>query len=113
MGKVLSNLAPQLSSLSPLIKAPPKVADSIYLSKEWRRFVADIKRERGRFCERCGSTHRVAGDHIVEVKDGGAPFNRSNIELLCQACHNRKTHQQKARRARGDIAGVGQKSDKL
>lgn len=99
MGK-LTNLTPALPTLPPRVKMPPKIADSLYTSPEWRRLVADIKRERGRFCERCGGTHRVLGDHIVEVKDGGAQFDRSNIELLCQACHNRKTAQQRARRAR-------------
>lgn len=108
MGK-LTNLKPALSIPPPRVKMPPKIADSLYQSKEWRRLVASIKRERGRFCQRCGGTNRVAGDHIVEIKDGGAPFERSNIELLCQPCHNRKTAQQRARRARGDIEGGGSK----
>ncbi|MGJ8529827.1 HNH endonuclease signature motif containing protein [Maritalea sp.] len=108
MGK-LTNLRSSLAVLAPRIKAPPKIADGIYTSPRWRKFIAAIKRERGRFCQRCGGTNRVIGDHIVEIKDGGAPFEQSNIELLCQPCHNRKTAIMKARRARGDIAGGGSK----
>lgn len=106
---VLKNLPSSIKPLQPIVKTPPKIADLLYTSLEWRRFVAGIKRRRGRYCQRCGSTKRVIGDHIVEVKDGGAPFDPGNIELLCQACHNRKTAQQRARRARGDIEGGGSK----
>jgi len=40
------------------------------------------------------------------VKDGGARLDPSNIMLRCAACHNRKTHREKAARARGH-RGVG------
>lgn len=89
--------APAKSTLRP----PPKIADSFYLSPEWRGLVAQIKRERGAWCQRCGSNHRLIGDHIVERRDGGADLDPMNIELLCHACHQRKTAQAQARRARG------------
>lgn len=108
MGK-LSNLGSPLSTLAPLIKAPPKIVDSIYTSPQWRKFIASLKRERGNFCQRCGSKHRVIGDHINEIRDGGVPFDPNNIELLCQACHNRKTALARKRRARGEIEGGGSK----
>lgn len=100
MGKLTNaRLGPRATA--PLLRLPPKVAESFYSSKEWRQLVARIKRERGKWCQRCGSTHRVIGDHIVERRDGGADLDASNIELLCFGCHQRKTAAARARRARG------------
>lgn len=96
-------LPPRIGTLAPRIKALPKKAENFYLSPEWRRFIAQVKRERGCFCARCGSTHRVIGDHIQELRDGGAPFDRANVELLCQAHHNEKTA--RARAARVGLGG--------
>lgn len=81
----------------------PKKAEGFYTSPEWRGLVADVKRARGSFCQRCGSRHRVIADHIVERKDGGADLDESNVELLCAACHNRKTAAARAARARGEV----------
>lgn len=81
----------------------PKKAESFYLSREWRALVSRLKRERGCWCKRCGSTHRVIGDHVLELKDGGAPLDPANVELLCQACHNGKTAA--ARAARVGLGG--------
>jgi 5-methylcytosine-specific restriction endonuclease McrA len=83
------------------VKARPKVVERFYNSPEWRKLVASIKRERGNWCQRCGSGGRgvrVIGDHIVERRDGGAELDPVNIELLCAACHNRKTAKAKAAR---------------
>ena len=33
----------------------------------------------------------ILGDHIVELKDGGAPLDAANVQLLCMACHQQKT----------------------
>lgn len=101
-------LPPRIGTLPPRVGSLPKKADSIYASAKWKAFVAEIKRERGCWCVRCGSTKRVIGDHIVELGDGGAPFDKSNIQLLCQACHNSKTAAAKAARVGlGGSAGGG------
>ena len=97
----LKTLGPRLGSAPSRLKPPPKVADGFYTSPQWRALVREIKRERGNWCERCGSTNRVIGDHVCELKDGGAALEASNIELLCIGCHNAKTHRARARRARG------------
>lgn len=99
MGR-LKALQPAIGALPPRLRPPPKVADSFYLSPEWRALVAKLKRERGAWCERCGSKHRLIGDHVRELRDGGAPLDPGNVELLCQPCHNRKTAEARARRAR-------------
>lgn len=101
MGRLTS--APSLLSSPPsTLRQPPKIADDFYKSREWLQLVARLKRERGRWCERCGSTHRVLGDHIKELRDGGAPLDPANVMLLCQSCHQRKTADARARRARGE-----------
>jgi 5-methylcytosine-specific restriction protein A len=97
----LTNLKPMLGRAPSRVRSMPKIAASFYKSPEWRKLVASIKRERGCKCERCGSTRRVIADHIVELKDGGAPLDRSNIELLCHAHHQQKTAQARGARAAG------------
>jgi 5-methylcytosine-specific restriction enzyme A len=99
----------RLASLQPrvavadlrVVKPAPKQADSFYLSPEWRALVAEIKDERGDRCEEpgCGRTHcRIFGDHIKELRDGGAPLDKANVMLRCGSCHGKKTAA--ARRAR-------------
>lgn len=106
MGR-LSNIKPSLHRLAPRVAALPKMADSFYHSPEWRQLVRDIKQERGAWCQRCGSTNRLIGDHIVELKDGGAALDKSNVELLCFMHHQQKTAQARAARARGEVHGRG------
>ena len=59
--------------------------------------MSGIIHERGRSCEKCGASERngeflrIFGDHIVELQDGGAPLDPSNVMLMCGACHSIKT----------------------
>ncbi len=105
MGR-LKQIPARLKAPPPKVKALPKVADPFYQSPEWRTLVRDIKRERGAFCCMCGSGHRVTGDHVVEIKDGGEKLDERNVQLLCHGCHQRKTARERARRA------VGQSGDR-
>lgn len=100
MGR-LSNIRSGLKPMAGSLRLPPKVADSLYTSREWRELVARIKRERGAWCVVCGSTHRLIGDHIVELRDGGAPLDAGNVELLCFTHHQQKTAAARLKRARG------------
>jgi hypothetical protein len=96
----LTNLRPRLAALDTRIaKHPPKTADPFYLSPEWRALMHAIISERGRRCQECGRTGcRLFGDHVVELKDGGAPLDPRNVLLRCGACHTRKTAAARAAR---------------
>ena len=86
------------------LKALPKRADGFYQSPEWRSLLADIKAKRGNWCEDCGadgSKVRLFGDHVIEIRDGGAPLDESNVRLRCGKCHARKTAAVRAERAVG------------
>ena len=95
----LNRIPERVGSVPDRVKPLPKVALPFYHSREWRALVRTIKAKRGNWCERCGSTKRVIADHIIEIKDGGPMLDESNVELLCQTHHQRKTAQAAARRA--------------
>ena len=92
----------RIGGLAARVAAAPKVAEAFYQSAAWRSLVARVKRERGSWCQRCGSRRRVIADHIVERRDGGADLDPNNIEMLCFDHHAAKTAAARARRARGD-----------
>lgn len=105
MASRLKTFGPLVRSFeSRLIKPQAKRADPFYLSPQWRSFIAAVIKERGRRCEdpNCqtpGVTGiRIFGDHVVELSDGGAPFDRRNILLRCGSCHTRKTIAMRAKR---------------
>lgn len=104
MGK-LKAMAARVGGLVPRIGMAPKTADPFYQSQEWRALMATIRSRRGNRCEvpGCGSTNRVIGDHIVEIKDGGAPLDERNVRLLCHAHHQGKTAEARRLRARGSV----------
>ena len=83
---------------------PPKAAAPIYTTRqyaEWRRIV--IARARGHcqdpLCKYPNRTGiRLFADHVVELKDGGAPFDPSNGLARCGSCHTIKTVAERSRR---------------
>ena len=87
------------------VRVPPKVADDIYSTPEyaaWRKIV--IERSGG-YCQddECETPHRkpsrLFADHIVELRDGGAPFDPANGKARCGSCHTRKTLLERAKRS--------------
>ena len=81
------------------VKVAPKRPDDFYNSPAWRRLMAEIITERGRQCQQCGRTNtRMFGDHIIELKDGGAALDKRNVKCLCGSCHTKKTSAARARR---------------
>ncbi|MGZ8286126.1 MAG: HNH endonuclease [Allosphingosinicella sp.] len=94
----------RLGAMPAKLRAAPKAAEAFYTSPEWRALVRRVKRARGNRCQRRGCptpAHRIIADHIVERKDGGAPLDERNIELLCFTHHQQKTAAARKRRARG------------
>lgn len=89
------------------IALPPKKADPFYSSPEWKALLGRIIKARGRRCqdaEHSGPhdpTARIYGDHIVELRDGGAPLADDNVLLRCASCHTRKTAAARMARLRG------------
>jgi 5-methylcytosine-specific restriction enzyme A len=79
----------------------PKDTDPFYLSVAWRRFRAWYL-SRHPLCEACEREGRTIPasmvDHIVELKDGGAPLAEDNAMSLCWKCHGLKTAQAKNHR---------------
>jgi len=102
----LRTLKPKLGVANTLaVKLPPKEADPFYLSPEWRELIKWLVAYRGRRCEdpNCqtpnGPWGRIYGDHIVELRDGGAALDEKNVMLRCGPCHGAKTAQERGRRA--------------
>lgn len=99
-------LAPMIGTLDTRAATPgPKITNPFYLSPAWSRLMAEIKAERGARCEdpehdpqkpRIGV--RIFGDHVIEMKDGGASLDKANVLLRCGACHTRKTIAERAKR---------------
>jgi len=102
----LRNVGHGLTMADPRIAAAPaKRADSLYLSKPWRDLVGRLIATLGRQCEACGRTGcRIYGDHVHELRDGGAPLDPSNVRLLCGSCHTAKTARVRAARTRQAVS---------
>lgn len=87
------------------LRPPAKVRNDFYHSPEWRALMREIFSERGRRCQdpECatprGPWGQLYGDHIQEVRDGGAKLDKGNVMIRCAPCHGRKTTAQRVRRA--------------
>lgn len=98
----LQTLRSKLQTLQPKLTQPQKQADPFYLSPAWREARAMCLVRFGNQCIKCGRTNtRLFVDHIVELKDGGAPLSQDNLEPLCGSCHTAKTAKAKNSRITG------------
>jgi 5-methylcytosine-specific restriction endonuclease McrA len=79
---------------------PKKRARAFYLTSQWRQLRDAIVRKRGSVCQHCGKAGPVIADHVHEIRDGGAPLDERNIELMCNSCHTSKTWRARAERIR-------------
>lgn len=83
------------------VRPRAKEAAAVYGTPEYRAWAVAVKQRARWRCEKCGSRHgRLYADHIVEIQDGGAPFDVSNGQALCAPHHAEKTAQERAKRAR-------------
>ncbi|WP_429422738.1 HNH endonuclease signature motif containing protein [Pseudomonas plecoglossicida] len=64
---------------------------AVYESPRWIKLSAQLRKEVGH-CEQCGrSDGQLYVDHVVELQDGGDPWHRTNLMVLCAHCHTTKT----------------------
>jgi 5-methylcytosine-specific restriction enzyme A len=108
----MHTLGKRVATLDTRTALPPdKCAEPFYLSQAWRVFVRGLIEERFGgaalgHCEDRACRHpqrqgiRLFGDHIHELKDGGAPLEGANILFRCGACHTRKSNEARAARTR-------------
>ena len=73
-----------------------------YSSSKWIKVRDDIRKRDKMTCQKCHSfTEKYYEvDHIIEltwdnVHDWNIAYNPDNLQLLCHACHNRKTRKDK------------------
>lgn len=90
-------IAPPMRSDATARSAKPTL--DFYGSAAWKAIRLEVQRDCRRTCQRCGKTDtRIYVDHIVELKDGGAPLERSNLMGLCSPCHAKKSARERAKR---------------
>ena len=97
------------------IKLPPKVKAPIYNTPEfqaWRAKViaraggrCEARDQHGTRCTKAKPAYRVYADHIVELRDGGQPFDVTNGQCLCASHHESKTMQARYRRHSSKVPG--------
>ena len=67
--------------------------ERFYNSYAWQR-ARNAHRHLEPLCRECAKVDVITAadmvDHIVRIRDGGDPLNDSNLQSLCNACHNRK-----------------------
>lgn len=91
-----------------------KVTLDFYGSAAWKALVCKIVKERSRRCQdiNCRTPHRGQGqriyaDHVIELRDGGAPLDARNLLLRCAACHGRKSAAEREARATREARAGG------
>lgn len=63
-----------------------------YLTRGWKRFAASIRQQEPD-CRICGQPTWCV-DHIIAIADGGATWDRQNLQPLCRRCHARKSQRE-------------------
>lgn len=78
-----------------------KKTNPFYGSAKWKRF-RNWYAAKQPLCENCLEkgifTEMNVVDHIIELKDGGAPLSEDNAKSLCNKCHALKTSRKKMER---------------
>lgn len=69
---------------------------AVYGNPAWGRLRAQVLAEEP-LCRVCQREWAAVVDHITPVSAGGAAFERSNLQGLCEPCHNRKTRREQNR----------------
>jgi 5-methylcytosine-specific restriction enzyme A len=103
-------LAPLFRTVSTrTLAAPQKRKDAIYDTPAFRSWRAQVVARAGNRCEaiedgeRCRKAHpahRMYADHVIELRDGGRPFDVWNGQCLCAVHHEKKTFKARQLRTR-------------
>ncbi|PWK32571.1 HNH endonuclease signature motif containing protein [Pseudomonas sp. OV226] len=68
-----------------------RAGHDVYQSAKWAKLSAKLRKEVGH-CEKCGRNDgQLYVDHVIELRDGGPAWDRSNLMVLCAHCHTTKT----------------------
>lgn len=100
----LGALAPRFPTMdSRTVPVAPKETDSHYGSAAHKDWARAVKVRAGWRCQHPGCSngppeHRLYADHVVELRDGGAPLDPANGKALCGKHHTLKTVQERAAR---------------
>lgn len=72
----------------------------VYKTPRWRGLRRQVLAEQP-WCATLGC-HELSRDvdHVVALQDGGAPFDRGNVQGLCVRHHSKKTREEIAQRRR-------------
>lgn len=77
--------------------------NGIYGSQAWQAVRRRCLERDGFRCqirlEGC-SGRASAADHVVELEDGGAPFDLGNLQAACRSCNTAKRNRRVAERAK-------------
>jgi len=72
-----------------------KEVQVIYNTKRWKKVRELALKRDGGLCVMCLKEGRIVKadvvDHIIEIKDGGDPYDLNNLQSLCNKCHAKKT----------------------
>src|SRR5262245_54195995 len=95
-------------------RLPSRPLNPVYSTPEFQAWRARVVARAGGMCEavdhgsRCTKgkpEHRVYADHIVELRDGGQPFDINNGQCLCAMHHTLKTMQARYQRHSTSVDG--------
>jgi 5-methylcytosine-specific restriction protein A len=101
--KMLTN---RIATLDTRTAKPPPTgsSDPFYQSPTYRAWRDTVVARAGGYCQdpQCKTPNRrpsrLFADHVIELKDGGAPLDLANGLALCGSCHTRKTAKARADR---------------
>ena len=64
----------------------------VYRTKRWRETRRLALARDGHRCRSCGSAGRLEVHHVRPLRDGGEPYDLSNLQTKCRSCHVREHH---------------------
>jgi 5-methylcytosine-specific restriction enzyme A len=101
-------ILPRISAIDPRAARPAfKHAAPIYSTAQYLQWRTAVLANANGQCQwpGCGrAERRMFADHVIELQDGGAPFDVGNGQCLCGRHHTIKTNVERVRRH--TIAGI-------